>query len=88
MKPRKVEPGEESHRDIPNQTSDRAIFGFLNNYEDPGDWGKCGYKVIEPQEKLANLSLADIRRDSAKLSKSGDDPFQGQPERLGRHEKY
>lgn len=77
-----------TERDTPNKSSDRAIFGFLKNYEDPGDWGKCGYKVIEPQEKLANLSLADVRRDSAKLTKSGKDPFQGQPDRLSRHEDY
>lgn len=76
------EPEELSHRDVPNTSSDRAIFGFLKEYKDPGPWGECGYSVVEPPAKLANLSLADVRRDSAKLSSSGADPFQGQPERF------
>ncbi len=66
----------------PNKNTEGAIWAFVEKYKDPGSWGDCGYVVVEPQEKFANLSLVDIRKSEFKIKASGEDPFQAQPKRL------
>jgi hypothetical protein len=71
----------------PNDSHGNIQWGFIKDYTDPGDWADCGYVVVEPPSKFANLSYAEVRRPNFKISPSGSDPLENRPPRMKKNSK-